>query len=111
MLLQTMISETVPTDVLNKGAGEIDTLVRNAKALLDASLQAKRNVIDAYRAEGTRIGVNLGAEPTLDIPPSALPSEPAPQKKAPPKQGEIKNGYRFKGGNPAYPYNWEAVEK
>lgn len=35
---------------------------------------------------------------------------PAPQPKAIPTVGEVKNGYRFNGGDPAKPNNWSKVE-
>jgi hypothetical protein len=34
----------------------------------------------------------------------------APSGPAPPRPGEIKDGYRFKGGNPADPHSWEPVK-
>lgn len=43
------------------------------------------------------------------VPPAAAPAAPsaAPGPKAPPTVGEVRGGYRFKGGNPADKNNWE----
>lgn len=43
--------------------------------------------------------------------PGQTPAPPAPSKPAPvpPKPGEIRNGWRFKGGNPGDKANWEKV--
>jgi len=41
--------------------------------------------------------------------PTAAPAG-APAGPAPPKPGEVKDGYRFKGGNPADPHSWEPVK-
>lgn len=41
---------------------------------------------------------------------AGAPAGPAPAAPAPPKSGEVRDGYRFKGGNPADPHNWEPVK-
>jgi len=60
----------------------------------------------------------IGSGPVFDQPAAFKPggmAQPAPQAapKAPapaaPKAGEVQQGYRFKGGNPADPKSWEKV--
>jgi hypothetical protein len=43
--------------------------------------------------------------------PQAVPQTPqaAPQQRMP-KPGEVMQGHRFKGGNPADPNDWERVQ-
>jgi hypothetical protein len=42
--------------------------------------------------------------------PAAAAPAGGPTGPAPPKPGEVKDGYRFKGGNPADPHSWEPVK-
>lgn len=56
-------------------------------------------------ARGERGGGLGGPNPT---PTPAAASQPA-AKKAPPKQGQVSNGYRFNGGDPANSNNWSKV--
>jgi hypothetical protein len=48
-------------------------------------------------------------EPTQTATPAAAQQQPAPSAKAPPAVGEVRGGYRFKGGSPADRNNWERV--
>ena len=48
--------------------------------------------------------------PTSGASPSANPQPSQPTQIEPPKPGFEKNGYRFKGGNPADKNNWEKVQ-
>lgn len=42
--------------------------------------------------------------------PSVAPAQAAPAAPPPPKPGEVRDGYRFKGGNPGEATSWEKVE-
>ena len=48
-----------------------------------------------------------GPDPAAMLPPQPAPPAPKPP---PPQPGMIRNGYRFKGGNPADPNSWEQVQ-
>lgn len=52
--------------------------------------------------------LNIGVEPTLASSPTPAPA--ATGKPAIPKVGEVRKGYRFKGGDPAQQANWEVVK-
>jgi hypothetical protein len=60
---------------------------------------------EKYGRERALFGVDLPAVP--QIPPPAPPPAPSSAAPAPPPAGHIQDGYRFKGGNPADPKNWE----
>jgi hypothetical protein len=49
------------------------------------------------------------AQGQVPAPPAAA-TAPKPPPKGPPQAGQIEDGYRFKGGNPADPKNWEKAQ-
>lgn len=58
---------------------------------------------EKYKRERALFGVDMPAAPPM--------VQPAPTKSGPavPAAGEIRDGYRFKGGNPADPKSWEQI--
>lgn len=56
--------------------------------------------------EAYKTSQKAATQPVQQAAPAAT-TQPAQQPKAPPAAGDIQDGYRFKGGNPADPKNWE----
>lgn len=76
------------------------------KAIIDRAVAAaeKRGKVAEARAKAIREGTYLtqGAAPVQEAPKGGSPAAPAA-----PKPGDVVQGYRFKGGNPADKANWE----
>lgn len=78
---------------------------RQAKQLFDAQLSNQRQLEVSYKALATRNGLDpndvaldyVGKSPELKLP-------------EPPKVGDVLQGYRYKGGNPAAEASWERVQ-
>jgi hypothetical protein len=68
------------------------------EGMIAESRGAYNQLFGAKRAPG--VGVAPGAAP------AAQPQAPA----APPQPGQVEDGYRFKGGNPADPNSWERMQ-
>lgn len=75
--------------------------------------QKRQNRITAMRGMAREAGpaykppasiINPSSGPSASVPQAATQPRQAP---AVPQQGEIRDGYRFKGGNPADPNSWE----
>ena len=102
----------VGTEIIDPrtGAGRVVTeaLKKQWKDLMeDAGKQAKD-----YQAERVFKQRQLGVEQPAPSQPTAeatTPQAPVSSVPAPPKAGEVRKGYRFKGGNPADRSNWEKV--
>lgn len=86
--------------------GQISLDKTALEKILDIQERASRNVIQRHNKSVKGIKTNIPLEVELDEAP------PAPAAKAPPAPpvGTIKNGYKFKGGNPADEKNWEKVK-
>lgn len=73
--------------------------------------QSRKNIpVDAYyydQQRNKRQNKNFDrGNPIVEAAPGSRPTRPA----AGPKVGEIKQGYRFKGGDPASPQSWEKAQ-
>jgi len=77
MLLQQMISDTVPRDVFSKGPAEIDTLARQNKATVDLAMKQMRTYVDVWDKRAKSMGIDLPQLPEIGIPESQLPSDVA----------------------------------
>jgi hypothetical protein len=67
-------------------------------------------IASAYSTGDKETGTRLAQQAAQPQQPQAAPSQPAAAAQAPaiPQAGEVRNGYKFKGGNPADQNNWEA---
>lgn len=76
-----------------------------------AELQAIEDEITAARESKTGTGIPAAA-PEGGTPAPVATTGPAASgtKKAPPAVGEVRNGYKYNGGNPADPASWEKVQ-
>lgn len=75
----------------------------SAKAINDAFQGEANKVGSTYRGIGSQYGLSPD-----NVTLGAGKEKPKPPK--PPMKGQVKDGYRFKGGNPADKNNWEAVK-
>lgn len=93
-------------------SGDIESLTaEEIRIIANASARASRYQIEKHRSKVQSAGKLPGMQnitPFFEVP--AMPPAPAPA--APtgaPRAGMVQDGYRFKGGNPADPKNWEQV--
>lgn len=101
-----------------------DAQIEAVNSLAQAALQLES--VEAGKTKGKKLlGVRYGRDVTVTPNGPAMPQggaastreatrttteRPASQARpVPPKVGEIRDGYRFKGGNPADPNSWEKV--
>lgn len=70
--------------------------------------------LNQLERELNSVGETVGKGRGGWTPPNSRQSEPAKQDaqgfRAPPKLGELRDGYRYKGGNPGDPTNWAKVQ-
>jgi hypothetical protein len=86
-----------------KMAGGKIALDRKAlEKILDITERASRNVIKRHNKNVKGIKTNIPLEVEVDEAPAAAPKAPA--------VGTVKDGYKFKGGNPADQNSWEKVK-
>jgi hypothetical protein len=81
----------------------VDKTPVQREAIMDRAIAAAKR--RAAYADAKAKAIRDGSYLTDGVP--AVPEVQAPQ--AGPKPGTVENGYRFKGGNPADPKNWEKV--
>lgn len=85
--------------------GKPDLSAAGIKRILEINEESSRNVIGAYNAERTRLSQDVS--PAVN---QYYPEITAPSSRRAPAPGTVKNGYRFKGGDPANPASWEKVK-
>jgi hypothetical protein len=98
------MNNTEATEYANRyRLGKFDTAGK-VKSKLE-QLEVELNTIGSEVGKG-RGGWSppTGAAPAVVAPPAAAAAPP------PPKQGELRDGYRFKGGNPGDPANWAKAQ-
>lgn len=74
--------------------------------------EANRQKYKAARDQYIQIALDYGYEPKRVVPSEERTGDVGklgPSKTAAPKIGDVKSGYRFKGGDPAKQENWEKV--
>lgn len=83
--------------------------IGDTKATARTKAQSRQNMVKAaellLRGASTKDIANLLIPANLISP----ESKARPASRPPPKVGEIKNGYRFKGGDPALPASWVKI--
>lgn len=95
-------------------SGDINNLTaEEVKILANASARASRYQIQKHQGRVKSAGVLPGMgniTPFFDVP-AMQPEQPPAAAPAPgkPMKGQVMNGYKFKGGNPADQQNWEQV--
>lgn len=85
--------------------------VGNLLTQIKDAARAKQEAVDYFEKNGTLTGFK-GKIPTIsDFDPERASPKPqaASAQPAQPKIDEVRNGYRFRGGNPADPKNWQKV--
>lgn len=92
-------------------SGDINSLTaEEVRILANASARAARYRIDAHRKKVDNARNLPGMQsitPFFDVPAMDPPVQAAPT--GTPRAGMVQDGYRFKGGNPGDPKNWEQV--
>lgn len=87
-----------------------DSFIREAGNLYGNQLRAHNSIADQYEALAKRNGLDPEKVVTRFARPQEAAPQPAAQPVGPPKVGAVEGGYKFKGGNPADPNNWQKVQ-
>ena len=83
---------------------ERDDMLKQAQSLIETDYRRSRNDIKAYRDNASR----LTLDPELYAPdPYASYEQSKAKPSSGPMKGQVVQGYKFKGGNPADQANWE----
>jgi hypothetical protein len=103
-----IIRRTLPDPSTVRGA-------MTSTANMEAAVDKVSNLIEEkLRAREKNLGVEPANIRPAPAPASGPPGAPVPastaQAPAPPEPGTVKNGYRFKGGDPSQRMNWEPVK-
>ncbi len=96
-------------------SGQIERVVAVAKADMGNRKQSLYGQIDdikgRLRSAGSKTPTATQGQPGAPPAPATQSGAPQPaQQGAAPKPGDVVDGYRFKGGNPADQTNWERVQ-
>lgn len=98
---------------VDKTPAERKIIIDKAVALANRRLQFNQDRAGDLRG-GSYYKPDRGAAPNVQTNPPRTPAEaagmpPAPGNSAGPQPGMIEDGYRFRGGDPGNPANWEKV--
>ncbi len=92
-----------------------DLIEKNLQRQYDVAKRAAKKLADVYVAQGhpaAEVEAAVGF-PLSDLgigePPASAGAAAPPAAGGPPKPGDLQDGYRFKGGDPADQKNWELV--
>lgn len=80
-----------------------------AQAAIEATKNVRKHVREAVTGEPSAPKPYPGSAAGAPVP-RETPKAAAPAKPAAPKAGEVRNGYRYKGGDPAKESSWEPVK-
>ncbi len=94
-------------------AGSVEQVRTSTKGNEITPTQALNIVSDPYKWQFAQSALGPDATNLVNIAKGGLPkaaqATPASQSTAPPSIGEVRKGYKFKGGNPALADNWQKV--
>jgi hypothetical protein len=102
--------------VLGEALGNLGTDPSALPRILDRIEETMRDRVGRYNQDVTEAenrGVRFPYKPQIDLPPVKSPSSRtsagAGQSRGAPPVGTIQDGYRFRGGDPGEPSNWEQL--
>jgi hypothetical protein len=102
--------------VLGEALGNLGTDPSALPRILDRIAETMRDRVGRYNQDVTEAenrGVRFPYKPQIDLPPVRSPSSRtsagAGQSRGAPPVGTIQDGYRFRGGDPGEPSNWEQL--
>jgi len=102
--------------VLGEALGNLGTDPSALPRILDRIEETMRDRVGRYNQDVTEAenrGVRFPYKPQIDLPPVRSPSSRtsagAGQSRGAPPVGTIQDGYRFRGGDPGEPSNWEQL--
>jgi hypothetical protein len=110
---QGQITEAERSIIRRAASGDIDSMTAGELRLLGGVLdRTARSKIEAYNSQVEPLmsaPETAGIAPFLRVtPPEGIQRKPTPTTPmAAPQKGQVVDGYRFKGGNPSDPKNWE----
>lgn len=107
----TGLSDADREYAMKAAGGSISLNETSIRKILDINERASRNLIARHNASVDKLPPGYLDYDMHVAPPEAAPSRPqSTLSPAAPKVGEMRRGYRFKGGDPSQEQSWEQVQ-